>query len=423
MTTAASTKGRTVGIAVQTSLTNQPTTFDEIRTHEAITFPTEESLSEVQPNLGHENALNWDDKPITFEGVRENGMTIPVAFRRGVTTGKPPIAKFAESGGCAVNTIADTTISTYVDEGSFSLTLPPASTTYGAAILVELNDGSYYPSLTKVIADDGSTTPGMDLPSASATSKNVKLMHTITPQTGAVDASKLLAVKVNTRGTHTTSEDLAWIMYGCSLGSFGDLVIEPQGQFVMSPTFHVADVEQSADPISAESFIDTTYLQRNQGGFTFEFADASSAGGITHTNACLLKATITPGHTSMPIPGDGCDESLNSTQGYIASTPEQPKVVLELLMDKAYWDTFSTTGNTSKHIGFVWPTTNLAIPAYGFWMPNCHQIASPVGDVISEEYMKVTVTYGATGAGYGGGTSNNSSGNSPWFMAIHGESV
>jgi hypothetical protein len=425
MTTAASTKGRTVGIAVQTSLTNQPTTFDEIRTHEAVTIPTEESLSEAQPNLGHENALDWSDKPITFEGVRENGMTIPVAFRRGVTTGKPPIAKFAESGGCATYQSGNDSISAYTDTENWTYLTGAGGDEFALAHAVELDSGIYYPILEISMDETPSVVvPVMGLPSASSISNVAQSMYLITPQTGPVDNSKLLAAKVNTRGSHTTTADLAWAMYGCALGTFGDIVIEPQGQLTMAPTFHVADVDQLSDSLAAETFIDTTYLQRNQGNFRFEFEDYSAAGQIPHACLSLLKATVTLGHTTMPIPGDGCTDSLNSIQGYIASTPEQPKVVLELLMDKTYWDTFKTVGNTDKHIGFVWGTDNLNVPAYAIWMPRCHQIASPVADIISEEYMKVTVTYGASKPDWTGLTDgNNVRQSSPWFMAIHSENT
>lgn len=418
MTTARSTKGRTVGIAVQSSLTNQPSSFGEIRTHEAITFPTEVSLAEVQPNMGHNNAFDWTDEPIVFEGVRENGMTIPVAFRRGATTTQPPIATLAESGGCGVYASADDTIATYTDEGDWTNTGSSDDDEGYFAHLVELDSGLYWPTLMASV-DSSNSIPSMALPSASSATNTLTRMHTIFAQSTQVDNSKLLAAKVNTRGAHTSTEDLAWLMYGCSLGTFGDISIEPQGQLTMSPTFHVADVEQTSDAIAPETFIDTTFLQRNQGEFRFEFGTADENGDIASGFLELLTATITLGHTTTPIPGDGSASCLNSIQGYMASTPEQPKVVLELLMDKTYWETFTTTGNLNKYLGFVWPTTNLNVPAYGIWLPNCYQIASPVADVASENYLKVTVTYGANAALSGVGSGET--GASPWYMAIHGQ--
>jgi hypothetical protein len=428
MVAAKSTKGYTIGFVQQASLTDQPTTgFDEMRLQEAPAFPTSEEMAEAQTNLGHENAYNWADEPITFKQVRENELTLPVVVRRAATTGVPPLAELAESGGCAVYSYADDTVATSTTN-AFTLTTGLGADKSGAGILVPQSGGEYYPSLMSDYDDLTNTVNlAMDLPSAALLAGDVKRMYSITPQTGQVDASKLLSFLVSTRGAHTSDEDLAWYLRGCALGSFGEMTIEPNGTMMVSPTLHVADVDLSAVALAAESFRDTTYYQKNNGLFRFEFGNAAAAGAVASGYLELLTATVTLNHVSKPIPGEGSSDVLSSIQGYMADVEEQPLVVLELLMDKTYWDEFSTTGNINKHIGFVWPTDNLAVPASGLWLPNCYQKEPPVAEPFGEFFMKCTVTYAATAPKFsqtnGDDFSNNSTSMAPWVLAISGESA
>ena len=425
MTTAYSSKGRTVGIDVQTSLTEEPTgAFGEIRLEEPVTIPTDEKMVVAQPNVGHANAMDWGDQPVTYEGVRTDAVTLPITFRQGNATGvQSPLATMAESGGCAVVNTIDDVVDVYTDLSNFSITTGYGADDAGFCTTVVLDDGTFYPALVNNYTESTkAVTLQMDLPSAASGTNATQSTDTILPQTGQVDNAKLLSLLVSTRGAHTGTEDLAWYLRACALSSFGEISIEPgaaeAGIIKVSPTYHAAKVEQSAVALAAESFIDSDKVQHISNNLVFEFGDYADGGELTHANLELLKATITLNHTTIPIPGEGSTSTLNGIQGYMAQTAEQPTVVLEVLMDKAYWADFKLATQTEKHIGFVMPSTLAASPAWGIWLPRCYQSASPVADLHGSEYIKATLTYSATSPDFDSETANNSGGTSPWFMAL-----
>jgi hypothetical protein len=425
MTTAYSTKGKTIGIAVQADLVTPNTSTVTVRTEDNVTIPTEEFLSEPQKNMGRANAYDVADQPIIYEAVRENAISLPVAVRRSPDTTTPTIPTLAESGGCNVDVNDDDTITAYTDTTDWDLTTGLGADKNGQAILVELDNGLYWPTLLADYTHSTTTcTPGMALPSASSATNATKRMYTITPNTGQVDNSKLLTFIAQTRGKYTTAPDLTWQLAGCALGTFGEIKIEPGGEVIITPTFHVADVDKKADTLTAESFTkDTTYRQRNYGNFRFEFADANTSGAIASAHMELLSATFLPNHITAAIPGEGSVDVLNSIQGYMAKMDEHPTVTLELLMDKVYWETFDDSpGQTNKYISFIWPTTSLTTPASGIWIPNAYLSAPPVAEPHASDYIKCTLVYTASSSEYGSTRTNNSTGMAPWYMAIHGQS-
>lgn len=426
MTTAYSTQGRVVRYGVQSDLVTKSTYTASVKPEEAGTFPTDEFLAEPQSNLGHENAFDRSDEPILYKGVRENAITIPIAVRTSNAAAVvPTLATFAESGGCNVDVSDNDTIATYTSTTDFTLTTGLGANKNGQAILVELDDGTYWPTLLADYVHSTTTcTPGMALPSASSVSNATYRMYTITPQTGQVTASKLLSLAVETRGLYTSAPDLGWNYTGCALGAWGEITIEPGGQVMLSPTFHCADVDVLADALATEAATDTTYKQRNYGNFRFELGAANASGAISSTHMELLKATINLGSITTAIPGEGSTDVLNSIQGYMATMPEAPTITLELLMDKAYWEAFDNSpAQTNQYLSFLWPTTDLNVPASGLWFPNCYQSASPVAEIHGSDYIKCTLVYTATAPTYGSATANNATGMAPWYMAVHSTSA
>ena len=424
MTSAKSTTGYTLGIAQQSSLADEPTTgFDEIRLEADPTLPTDEKMVVAQANLGHENAHNWSDQPVTYEGVRTDAITLPLAFRTGDAVDQhSPISVLAESGGCDVEVLADDPGLTVTDAANFTGASVHGADKNGAMVTVELPDGRYYPTLVNDYVDStGVYKLQMALPATPAASADIQATETITPKTDEVSAAKLISMLFSSRGDHTGSEDLAYYYRGCALSSFGEIVIEPAGGdtgiIKMSPTFHCAKVEQSNVALAAESFIDNPKLTHTSNNLVVEFGDYLAAGEIVHSNLTVLRATINLNYTSVPVHGTGSTSTVNDVSCYIGQMLEQATVSLEVMMDKAYWADFDDS-QVEKHIAFVMPTTSLTAPAWNICLPRCYQSAPPVADHFGSEYIKATLTYAATSPDLGTDLSNNQTGTAPWFIGL-----
>lgn len=441
MPTAYSTQGNTVSVDIETSLGVGTGSPIEHRIEEAIVHPTASRQLEPQANLGHALAAKRSDKPIPYERYRESELTLAHKIRRGASTNVPPMITILESGGWKVTSTADTTVATYTGVDDFDSTDSiVAGDAYGVPILVELSNGTYYPTLLAKYDDapDKTCTPAMDLPSATEAGKAIKRMFSATIDPSEIGGTKTLKIEASTRGQHTTAPDLTWAMSGTALASIDPIEIAGDGSVVITTQHHVTDMEVFASTFAAESFqsgttttAETSYpvVRQDSQLFRFEMAAFDPAGGITATDACLLKATITPGVTAEYVPGVGSASCVNGAQSFMQRIADEgaAQIELELLFDIDYWNDAGKgmqdlTANQDTYIGFVWQTDTLDRTAAGIWAPRCYQLEPAEADPYGENYIKCMVKYVADTAEWTGETFGNSNtGNSPIIIGIHGQ--
>lgn len=411
------TKGGVFSYAQESAL-GTAGSYGELRYNETVNFPTSTRQLMANPNMGHEHAYNQSDKPIAFQQFQEGAGSFASYIRRSSgTSTAPPIADFFESAGCNVTTNAGTTVASYSSTTAWDLTATDGA--HGQAGLLELDSGTYYPVLCADYTTD-TVTPSMAIPSVTSATNAWEVMTTIWPRSRQVTSTKTLSFQYHSRGTHTSGEDLAYTWSGCALSGVGDMVLRPFEAPVLEFSFHVGKSAQSSDAISAESFDDGEKFVIINDTFCYETAAASAAGGIARGVGTLLEASISWGFETGPIPGEG-DGTYAGLQGYMHRTLV-PKVTLTQLFTKDAWTALEGT-NTSQYIGLVQPTTSLATPAFGFWMPNAHidPETPPTVDWAGADYVKAAVTYIADSAGYESAEDNSDAGAAPWYFAISGE--
>jgi len=436
--TPASTQGETLKFGQQDDLV---TVSDfagdndgDIRVKDAVTFPTDSVQVAQQSNRGNAVFSDKSDKPITYEMVRENAITVPLVARKALTeaSDQPPLITMLESGGCNISmpyNHASTTSSTATNSFTITDDMAAGADRYNQAAMIELDTGVYYPTLINKLTDGagGTALLWMDLPSAQTSGNNVIPMWTATPRATSVDASKLLTFYHNTRGTGAGgSETLTFGAKGCALGSIGGISIEPEGNgdLVWSPTFHAADVMLVNEALGAESFVGVEKYLRSGGNFRFEFGDYTASGDIASSYKELIKADIDFGLTTVPATAGGSTSILNGIQGYV-SVYQTATVTLQVIMKYADFTDVIDGTFTSQYMGFVWPTSSKPSDpgGLGIWFPNCYQTLNPTWDG-SGNYGVATLTYSATAAACtGGGTANNSPAMAPWAIAINGKTT
>ena len=411
-------KGFVWGYAVESAL-GTPGTYYEIRPNDVPVFPTSTRQLIANPNMGHAHAYNQSDKPIPIEQYQEGAGTFAQYIRRAsANNAEAPIAKIFESAGCnVVTSTGSDTVTGYTSTTDWDLTGTDAA--HGQAGLLELDSGLYYPVLVADFSTN-TVTPAMALPSAASDGNAWQLMTTIWPRSRQVATDATLAFEHHSRATHTSGEDLHYIYTGCALSALGDMTIAPFEPPSLEFTFHVGDIDQASEAISAESFVDGEKFAIINDNFRFEYATASAAGAIARGDGILLNATITWGFETAVIPGEG-NGTFNGCQGYMHRAAI-PKVAITQTFTKDYWTELEGS-NTSKYIGLVQPTSSLTTPAFGFWMPNAHidPETPPTVDWASNDFVTATVTYIADSAGYESATANSDAGEAPWYFAISGQ--
>ena len=419
--------GKTIRYAKNATALNDAdlATAVDFRWNDGVEFPTNSILVEEQPNLGHENSFEFPDKPITYESIREEGLTVPMFFRRALDDASEdaPLITFLESAGCATQSYGAATIATYTDAQNIILDANKGA--LGHAFMVELDNGVHHPVL--VAAYDAVTYAcrlAMGLPSASQAGKEVSIMKSALPRAIAVPVGDTLGFKVSTRGNHTTADDLAFELRGVALSGIDSITFAPRQSVVFNCKFHVADVAQAASVLDEAAFADGQRYMKLNNMFEFGFGAAlgldAAPGGVVNATKSLINAEVNLGLKVVPVIGEGSSTDLNGIQGYLAYC-EQPTVTLRMILDRARFADIEGS-NTNKHMHFVQGVTNLGDPAFGLWLPNCYLVDAQA-EVFNDDYLTATLTYKATSPRYGTATANGSAGMSPWVLAVNHKDV
>jgi len=424
--------GGTLERATESAL-NTPGAYAFMRLDPDAKFPLLTREVELQPNLGHLNPFNAADQPLLFQKYKENALSLSTHIRRATAKDTaPPIVGDFESAGCAVDQLSDkTTVATYVDLNTWTLTADVVDSaagvnTGGHILLVQLDSGIYYPVLlSSYVAASKTCQAAVDLPSVTSAGKIIQQVYNVRPRNRQVPTTKTLNWRLTTPGKHTTAPDLAWVFGGGAVGKIEPFKIAPAEPCKFQFSYHVADIEIAAHTMAAETFVENLthqYANNHAGNFEFLFADANSAGGIAHTTAALISAEIDLSLTTVPMLGDGSSTCINGCAGYM-SVCKQAAVTIEVLFDIARWTDFQASpAQTQKFLGFVQPTTNLDIPAWALYLPNCYLLKEPEVEPLKGDYLKAKLVYGAMSPGFSVTEINEDDPEtSPWILGFSGE--
>lgn len=426
--------GHVVAWEQETSLgSSTPTASTALRHEEGLAFPTETRQVAAQSNLGHAVAFDKPDQPIIYEAVRESALKLPVMIRRAsADDATPPIVELFQAGGCAVSSLSDKTTATYTDASNLTLAADvidgaAGSDTGGHAVLLEEDGaGIYVPALVGAYtAATKDVALAVALPAQPSDGSDVQQMYTITPRVRQVPSDKTLGFRVYTRGKSSSAPDLAFDLKGCALASLDGITLEPGQDVPLTFNFHVADVAKATAALTAETLKDGASYQRIGGSFECILRESAAPPvNLALTRVEMVKADINLGISTVPIPGEGSSNCINSIQGYQA-VYEQATVDLQLLMDVQYWTEIEKADQADRKVwflGFVQPTSDLDIPAWGLWFPRMHIIDVVSADLQGADYMLCTLKMGATSAEFGASERDNDDPEmAPWYFAVSNE--
>jgi hypothetical protein len=411
--TAYSTQGSKVSIAQQSAFGTPATTgFKDVRLEGNPSFKTPVGEGTVPQEV----FTNQNDvaKPIVLKKADDGAVTLTTLLRQAATPGDDSIAaQLFTAGGYQVKSNDDTTIATYTDTTDFTLT---DAVTPGTFVNIELDDGSYCPTL---VLDTGSTdtTPIMALPSATSAGKNANKMFTISSgQVGQIGDTSLLTVKATVKA-QDGGNDVVLTAQDGALTGLADLNLEPGALVTLEATIGASDVTDSTGTLGTNDFSDgEKHVPFNCP--LFQFASYSASGGITASYAKLLKATFTWGVTAEQIQGAGDTSCVNNIQGWMQKV-EPCKLVIEMLYDSDKLDEFTTSGNDDKYIGIIQKGSSETDPAFALVIPKAHQSEAPTIDTWGNNEHRVTVTYtGRTPQLASSSDTADTQLNQPWYFGI-----
>lgn len=413
------TQGQTLAYDTEATFGTADGSAVDLR-YESLTFPTAEKTAVADRPKGRENWADHQDRPILIDQAQDGAISITQKNRLTTSNYDVLTSALVTAGGAGGDTSA-------ADTGQLSAggVLDTAANTVrpGRAQLVTLTTGAAYPVLG--INTEGEGTSGiitMAPPAASAAGAAVNPMITAYPKNA--ELSNFGHFVWTTRGDHTTAPDLAYEASGCGLSAISTIVIEPNTPVTYTATFSCAKIEQTADTLDAES-MGLAKVPVIDCNFEFAFAAAPASwaaleAGLTRSVSPLIRAEIELNHAIVPIPSVGSDDCIGGIQGYYA-VPGVPRITVEMLMDKDYWDDFGGD-NEDVYMHFVQPSTDIGAtptPAWGLWFPRCYQVESPV--MISEgDYYRMTLTYEAVSARFAADTENNAQEMAPYYAASGG---
>jgi len=425
--TAAPTKGEVLGYAKETTFGTggSPSTSTAIR-YSNLAAPTNLYDLIDNPNVGHTVSYDKSDDPIGVTVAKPGAMTFDYHTRVNASAATvAPLMEFLESAGCNIDVTAATTVTGTPAVDTIELTADNGAIGQGCVTqLQSVHDG--FPFVGAAYAAQV-LTPGMDLPSAPASSNTIHYSMTATPQTRQVPNAKSLTFARYTRESHDgTNEDMLYTHDGCHLESVGEITLA-HGQPIIFPlTFGVAKTTPSDSTeatILAETFLDGEEFCVVNDNFEYGIADAASAGGITRAVANFIEAKINLGFTSAFIPGVGGGTTGGAQN--IIHVPGRPTVTVTALYNRGHWTELEASNDGTiqhKYMHFIQPgITSGQNVALGFFFPNVYldPATPPVVDY-SENIIKSTATYVATSAEYGSTEIETYAGMAPWYIVMAG---
>jgi hypothetical protein len=310
-----------------------------------------------------------------------------------------------ESGGWSVkeasNAGAATTILNYVSEAQFTLQDDVFGSDYeGGVILVQLDDGTYYPAFVFDYTVASKTCDlAMKLPSPASNGNAVAIYQTATPRTGDITATDLLSFRKINRAVYNAKE-IGQTSIGCALSTLGTLTFEPAGFLRPTFTFTVTDHDIADEDLVVETLRGATGINPVQ-GCEFGFANASAAA-INSTMLKIHSVNIDNPYKGMHQPAEGDTANvLNSNQGFICTKAggDDGRVVVTMNVTFAKSHVDDYVNQTIKYFHALKTTTATTVPAWSCHVPRMeptdYEIVDEGGD-----WIKMDLTFKGTSANY-----------------------
>ena len=415
--TAYSTQGSKLEFSKQSAFgTASSGTYDDIRPEGTPSIKT----AVGEGNMPETVFINPNDvdKPIVYNRAMDDAVTVSTLIRQAATAGETSFTKDAFlAGGYVVTTNNNSTIDTYSTTTSFAAA--DDNFAVGQCVNVQLDDGTWVPTLIAQYNTGNAIVPAMALPSAaSGTSLALNSCDTITPgDTGAITASDLLTIRAFFKAQDTGS-DVVYQAQDCAVTSIADLSLEPGEKVNLEFTFGASDLSASTGAMGTNDFRDGTEHRVFNEPWC-QFATSASAGGIAAAYHKLMSATFSWGVTAEQIPGMGDSACSNNVQGWMQKNAPA-KLTMTLLYDEQKLDDFDGT-NPDKYVGIIQPGTSEDSPAFGLFLPKAH-ITSVTHEPWTENEHRVTIEMTPQPAGLDSAT-GNTQGNQPWYFCIAADST
>lgn len=379
---------------------------------------------------GHAHALKRE-KPEVAQNMVESAFSADFRIRRAVAGAKPDIIRFFESAGWEVaSTDGDTTLTGTPTVSSLIQNETVVEYPF-QFVLVERSAGVHVPVLVNNLTGDGFKTmvPHVRLSAAPTTGAAVTTMYSVTPTTDTTFSlanGKTLGFRLNTYGQYDAAlQDLALGLRACALAQVGEMVIGKAGTFpVLNCTFHGVPVDITADAMGNDSFNDTSRFAVINDDLEFAMVASNGTGDIALVTKAITEARINFGVNTVPQYANGAG-SVGGAIGFMnmMSSP-RITIVAQYRNDDASkaWFTNLETTNPSLCIQIVQPTRNLAQPAFGIAMPNCHIVSGgePVFGVTGD-VLTATMTLEADISGVATGTMITDTESAPIIFGISGQ--
>ena len=413
--TAYSSQGQTFEIAKESSA-GVPGTYSNVRLNEEATGP------KTDKELAENNVVKYDpadtEKPITHELYKEGALQFSADLRGGSDAATEPLAASAlASAGCDVAVeAADTTVATYTDTESWTLTDDYADV--GQVGIIELDSGVYWPVL---VATDtsGAITPSFGLPSAASAGNAWARIHSVTPRYRQTPTDATLAFRHTYRAAQVTNQT-QHVYTHCALTDALSLEVNNAQPVTVSYSFCVSKRQTNDAAIAVESFgdsADKVFI----GGANFEcaFADASNTTITNQTSNKLAIETVVVDLNAKAVPVIGIGgEDVNGCDGYVMAY-EPGMVTITALYDKDQFADINDELLQSKYMHLIQGnTTGKAV--FGLFVPRMHPAPGedPIVTDTGSGYWKTTQKYQMDVPSYSGETGLDDNGSKPWYLAI-----
>lgn len=417
--TAYSSKGTVTRIAIESTFGTDPgASYLQVR-NEGDPQVGNPSSQSVTPNTAMSNVYDGE-KPIKIDLPVEGFNTIKSGITMAATPGQDStnVTLLKSAGWTEVGGSADTTVASVTDIAELVLTADIfGANTAGVGIIIELNDGTFYPALVMdYVLATKTCQLAMDLPSATTAGKNVYKCHTMTPGLHA-EVGTSLTTEVITNAEDGSSNNITARGRGGSVAAISDMLLKhgevPYWEFTVN--VGIADFKETTTELPANSFQDSEAKQVVDMPL-LGMATASASGKISESLQKFMEGTVMIGPKTQYIMATGDGAGVSGVCGHMVDVADENsefKIQLKVLWDQTMKDAWEGT-NPSKYIAFSQPSSASTTPAFAFIMPNSHQVGQPEHDFVGDTTIQSTYTFAGRPAGYDG-TTEGSQGNQPFY--------
>ena len=362
------------------------------------------------------------EPPVTTSQYVDGALTLTTVLRKPTTPGADSfIVEAFKSGGYQVASSDDTTVDdeeSAVDEFDMDGATAVLS---GEGGHILLPTGRYFPFLSSSTTE-GTVVPSMALPEIPADDAVILGADTVSPGAPGITTDWL-----SFRHWNQMKSGANWVYHlltGCGMESCGDIVVERGTLPSVEMTFRAATVTRGTGAaLPEDDFSEAVGIQVWE-DVLFGYATASTDGGIAAAYLSAIKATLTPGVVTVPVPESGSDADHGGLAAHLSNPDDaRPRLTVEIVATESFLDDWEvvTAGvrGVSRYISLVQPGTAGA-PGTGIFCPSARLIEQPSPEPYGSDYEKMTLVFELYPAGYDStdGGLPGVQANQPWYLVL-----